>query len=98
MKTECEDPETCFDPGCGCKFPSESAPVSALRRLTCCVCGSQCRGRQWHDRDTGYGICLSCAAEQVDIFGYAEARRLYGRRGVHWGAYDELRVGVEVTP
>lgn len=53
-----------------------------IRRLTCCCCGEQVHGRQWWNRDDGYGVCVRCAtAEPLE-----ETReRLYGRRGEHWG-------------
>ncbi len=70
--------------------------MKPTKRLTCCVCGETTRGRQWHDRDTGYGVCLSCAAEQVGTFGYDEAVRMYGRRGIHWGSAEEVAAGLEV--
>lgn len=28
--------------------------------LICSCCGSKTRGRQWYNRDTGYGTCDSC--------------------------------------
>ena len=51
--------------------------------LTCCCCGNGTRGRQWWNRDDGYGLCPGCLdvnhAEdllvQHDSFGY---------RGVHF--------------
>jgi hypothetical protein len=39
---------------------------------------------------------LSCAAEQVGTFGYDEAVRMYGRRGIHWGSAEEVAAGLEV--
>jgi len=29
--------------------------------LVCCCCHAPARGRQWHNRDTGYGLCAKCA-------------------------------------
>lgn len=53
-----------------------------IRRLTCCVCGATTRGRQWWNRDSGFGVCRRCFAQEAakDL---AEARRLYGEAGVH---------------
>ena len=31
-----------------------------IHNLTCAVCGSYTKGRQWHNRDTGYGVCTDC--------------------------------------
>jgi hypothetical protein len=33
-----------------------------IRNLECCCCGEATRGRQWWNRDTGYGICSRCIA------------------------------------
>lgn len=53
--------------------------------LRCCCCGSIFKGRQWHNRDAGYGLCNGC----VD---FCRARnteqtmlRCYGVYGVHYG-------------
>lgn len=57
--------------------------------MNCAVCGAWCRGRQWWNRDTGYGLCVRCAdwlkgrGEPAE-----ETERLYGRRGEHY-ACDE---------
>ena len=52
--------------------------------LECCCCGGGLVGRQWHNRDTGYGLCLGCIdycmrGETVETF-----ERNYGLRGVHY--------------
>jgi len=58
-----------------------AAMKSHVVRLTCCVCGSRCQGRQWWNRDAGYGLCGPCAhwltavhrtpaAEMVDLYGH----------------------------
>ena len=31
-----------------------------IRTLICSCCGAVTRGRQWHNRDTGYGLCSDC--------------------------------------
>ena len=60
--------------------PDESKPV---RRLICSCCGAATRGRQWHNRDTGYGLCNRCIdyvatrTEDMD--------RSHGVLGVHYG-------------
>lgn len=54
------------------------------RRLRCCVCAGEAYGRQWHNRDTGYGVCEPC----VDFVGERESpeeiRSLYGIKGYHY--------------
>lgn len=58
-----------------------------LRNLLCCCCAGRLIGRQWHNRDTGYGLCVECiprvsnprnCPEQGDM------ERLYGIDGVHY--------------
>lgn len=57
------------------------------RRLICCSCGEGTMGRQWWNRDTGYGICPSCAKRWAEhrLVGPEELERSCGKRGVHWG-------------
>ena len=57
-----------------------------IRGLECCCCGQSTRGRQWWNRDTGYGICPPCI-EYVKSHGEtdAEIRDNYGIEGVHYG-------------
>ena len=57
-----------------------------IRRLECCCCGASTRGRQWWNRDTGYGLCGKCA-ESIKARGREtteEFERLYGREGGHY--------------
>lgn len=60
--------------------------------LACCCCYEDTRGRQWHGRDFGFGLCDECieivGAEGVPLGGTHAA---YGVRGVHWD------LGLEVT-
>lgn len=61
-----------------------------LKTLTCCCCGSGTKGRQWWNRDTGYGLCDDCieycSVHTVPVGGTA---RSYGVRGVHWDCGKE---------
>ncbi len=61
-----------------------SATLSEPGRLTCCCCGNYTTGRQWHNRDIGYGLCTSC----IDYCSRGEStesmRSLYGDRGIHY--------------
>ena len=60
------------------------------RYLTCCCCGEGTRGRQWHNRDLGYGLCPKCAGfiaskplrggESVTQY----MRDCYGIAGIHY--------------
>jgi len=61
--------------------PDMAKPV---RYLTCCCCGETTRGRQWHNRDTGFGLCVGCLplcsrGETAEGF-----ESCYGVRGVHY--------------
>lgn len=53
--------------------------------LTCCCCGEPTIGRQWSNRDTGYGLCPRCAdwirARRTSP---SEMQSLYGTQGVHY--------------
>jgi hypothetical protein len=64
--------------------------------MECCVCGASAgRWLQWWNRDTGYGVCMSCVdwteqrnrgrgltEEQIKT----ETRELYGVEGQNYGA------------
>lgn len=55
--------------------------------LECCVCGNETRGRQWSNRDTGYGVCERCAAEELETISTDKDMknfvRMYGYTGLH---------------
>ena len=62
-----------------------------VRTLTCCVCGASTRGRQWWNRDTGYGVCPPCVQfvrksnERLGLTDLEDSpERLYGIQGIHW--------------
>lgn len=61
--------------------------------LECCCCGGGTRGRQWHNRDTGYGMCVSCIA-YVKKRGMPDEEILenYGHKGVHYDVEVAERV------
>ena len=44
--------------------------------LTCACCGERARGRQWWNRDTGYGVCSRCFRASFLRDGREEAERL----------------------
>lgn len=74
--------------------PDLSKPVRILR---CCCCDERTRGRQWHNRDTGYGVCLACvererarhAADPKRGEDEDGIRRLYGVEGIHWNVEED---------
>lgn len=57
--------------------------------LCCAVCGCPSKGRQWWNRDTGYGVCRKCYLEEVERNGEEYARQCYGYPGVHHSLGDE---------
>lgn len=77
--------------------PSAPEPQKT-RRLICACCGSETRGRQWSNRDTGYGVCVWCADRNSEKYGEGTAEdgqrgdtthALYGRRGFHFAVEEE---------
>lgn len=59
--------------------------VEKHRKLICACCGNNTIGRQWHDQDTGYGICGKCAqhiAEKDSVLENLE--QSYGHPGRHF--------------
>jgi len=64
--------------------PSRVKPLSPPRSLSCCCCGQRTQGRQWWNRDTGYGVCTPCGNATATKEGEAAARSYYGERGIHW--------------
>lgn len=67
-------------------------PEDPIRGKICSCCGARTRGRHWHNRDAGYGLCVTCA-DRINARGKMDAEEMlscYGRRGYH---YD-----VEVAP
>lgn len=73
--------------------PVEFQIPKATRRLTCCCCGSETRGRQWWNRDTGFGVCVPCVDGMLKRhqLSLEDAGNLYGDRGVHYAVEDEVR-------
>lgn len=60
-----------------------------LRYLRCSCCGEAAgRWKQWHNKDTGYGVCLRCVTwmRQEGRETEENIRRLYGVEGENWGA------------
>lgn len=65
--------------------------MSKIVHLNCCICGESTKGRQWWNRDTGWGLCSACANRypeanvpmgQHDTGG--DGHPYYGIRGYHY--------------
>ena len=52
----------------------------------CAVCDSGCKGKQWWNRDTGFGLCAKCYAWLKDVRGESdeEIRLNYGIAGINF--------------
>ena len=60
-----------------------------IKTLTCAVCGAETKGRQWANRDNGYGICDKCV-DTVEAPPEFETKEDYlyfnfGKKGFHYG-------------
>lgn len=55
-----------------------------IRRLTCCCCGESTIGRQWWNRDTGFGLCADCIPFVSRGESAEGLQSTYGTRGVHY--------------
>lgn len=55
------------------------------RQMQCCCCGESTIGRQWWNRDRGYGLCVKCA-DWIKSKGDSDAdmESCYGVRGFHY--------------
>lgn len=55
------------------------------RHMVCAVCGAATLGRQWANRDTGFGLCEACPPWLAERgMSPEEMRDLYGEPGVHY--------------
>lgn len=58
--------------------------MKTIQTLACCCCSELTQGRQWWNRDIGYGLCAKCA----DFIAVKEDKETikscYGEKGVHY--------------
>lgn len=59
-----------------------------IKDLTCCCCGNRTKGRQWWNRDTGFGLCTPCSVSISKKEDKEEMKNCYGEEGFHY-AIDE---------
>ena len=65
----------------------------AKQQLICCCCGNWLTGRQWHNRDKGFGICTRCVTKELEKVNLnpnrdqlrKEFHSNYGYCDIHWG-------------
>ena len=72
---------------------SEGCEEPKVRTLRCAVCDGEARGRQWTNRDLGYGVCVRCADANTARYGEGDphgslagddTHALFGIRGYHF--------------
>lgn len=72
------------------KTPTWLLALPPIRWQSCAICGEQTRGRQWHNRDTGFGVCLKCVEQHRGVPGlWDEFASCYGVRGIHFDVREE---------
>ncbi len=56
----------------------------AVKVLDCCVCASRTKGRQWWNRDNGFGLCKKCADRISQKEDTETMKSWYGEKGYHY--------------
>ena len=75
--------------------PAAPASLGPIVRLCCCCCGGETYGRQWWNRDTGYGLCRACiplCLRNEEKHREPGESSLYGVRGVHFDCPEEAEL------
>lgn len=64
-----------------------------IRTLYCACCGSVTRGQQFHNQDSGYGLCPSCVTwiKSRNTYADEEFTRIYGVEGVNYCVDEKPR-------
>ena len=62
--------------------------LKRVKRLICACCGESTIGRQWYNRDTGYGLCVACVDYCKAKLEDDEFKDSYGVQGVHFDVKD----------
>lgn len=60
-----------------------------IKYLQCSCCGNYDYGRQWWNRDSGYGLCKECSDYLEKREGTDSMNSCYGVKGVHYYLSDE---------
>jgi NMD protein affecting ribosome stability and mRNA decay len=64
-----------------------------IKILRCCVCGERTVGRQWFNRDEGFGLCSKCADYVGQRETEEEIRENYGVEGIHYNVVSPRETG-----
>lgn len=59
------------------------------KELICACCGKHTKGRQWYNRDTGYGLCPNCYTWLKERKSDYEIQVSYGHHGIHFCIEDK---------
>lgn len=63
---------------------------SRIKTLLCNCCDSYTKGRQYWNRDTGYGICPECAKSQIERYGIESVEFDNGKEGIHFNIKEVI--------
>lgn len=78
--------------------PEKTVVADPVLNLQCSCCRSETKGRQWHNRDAGYGLCNKCVAFVSAREDVQSMLRNYGIKGVHYYVsmeYSEIKLAAE---
>ena len=51
----------------------------------CCVCWTEAKGKQRHNRDKGFWICPRCASQEKEMLSEEQMKSYYG---IEWVNYE----------
>lgn len=78
--------------------PNIDLAMGKVQQLTCACCGNYHKGRQWWNRDDGYGLCNNCIDDCItDPLDFLEAGANYGVPGYHYdidGSHFRAKAGL----
>jgi hypothetical protein len=69
------------------------ASKEPIKQLRCCSCGEITFGRQWWNRDTGFGLCHACADRIGNKEKPSAMFAYYGFEGIHYKLEVIVKVG-----
>lgn len=86
--------QSLMGPGAWEHYRPDAPDPQKIETLWCACCDEAVRGRQWKNRDTGWGVCTRCADANTKRYGEGKpgdslggdtTYALFGVRGVHFG-------------